>query len=127
MYGNVRSDPQLPGPRFKWSTTAFVAVEERKIGHGIRDNELVFTRRQLRLTMQTTPGTAIEIDLIQDITVGIAGVKWNRFRDVRMSVNDMASAAVPEILFGKRVLVVRTVLAASQAVHPGVDLGGPAQ
>lgn len=99
-------NPQRAGPRFIGATAAFVVFEKREIGHRIGGNKLVFSRGKLRLLVDASPGSGVEISLMQHKAVGVTRVERHHFSMVGVAIDDMFCAPIAEVLLGQRVLAI---------------------
>ena len=77
-----------------------IALEEGQIAKDVAGNELVTGRREIRRTINPPPRTRIKIDLVQHITLGMAGVQRYDLRQVRVAVRGVLGAAIAEIGLG---------------------------
>src|SRR5580658_2361472 len=69
--------PQCTGPGFIRSTFPFIALEKSQVRHRVGGDEFVLVGGQFGLAQQPPPGAGIEIDLVQQTPVRMAGIKRN--------------------------------------------------
>ena len=98
--------PQSARPGFVRPAPALVVFEKCQVGHRVGSNKFVLPWSKLRLLMHASPGTRVEIILVEHIAVGVTRIEGYCLGMMRMPIDDMLCPAIAKVLFSKCVLRV---------------------